>query len=256
MPRKGLNHLVKEDPKKEAKIRTRLIRWGSSNFADFPWRTCRSRFHALIAEILLQRTRAEQVEPAFARFQREFPNSESLANGSLATLKSIMKPLGLHWRIPLVKRLGELLHSNYGGRVPRNHRLESLPGVGSYGAAAYLSFHCNERRAIIDSNVVRLYARLFGFTYDGETRRKPHVSAIAERMTPLRSFKQYNYALLDFTRTICRPVPRCSECVLSDLCTYYHTQIASTGTHARKAQQLKAVTNDVGQFGTIVMSQR
>jgi A/G-specific adenine glycosylase len=98
--------------------------------------------------------------------------------------------------------------------------LLSLPGVGPYAASAYLSFHCGKRAAIIDGNIVRLYGRVFGLSVHAETRRTKEFIALAESMTPPRAFRAYNYAVLDFTRAVCRPKPNCEGCPLRDLCAY------------------------------------
>jgi A/G-specific adenine glycosylase len=59
---------------------------------------------------------------------------------------------------------------------------------GSYIASAYRSLHLRERDFIIDSNVIRLYGRFFGFSTDSETRRKRSFLELADRATPARRF--------------------------------------------------------------------
>ena len=88
-------------------------------------------------------------------------------------------------------------------------------------AGGIRSFHCGIRDVIIDSNVVRLYGRLFGFEYDGETRRKPWLRELADRITPARIYRDFNYAVIDFTRSICKPRPDCGHCMLNAQCAYY-----------------------------------
>ena len=45
--------------------------------------------------------------------------------------------------------------------------LLKLPGVGEYIASAFRSFHFGKREFIIDSNVVRLYGRFYGWRNTG-----------------------------------------------------------------------------------------
>ncbi len=52
----------------------------------------------------------------------------------------------------------------------------------------------------IDSNVVRICGRFFGFRADGETKRKRWLEELAELVTPARSLTCCNYGLVDFTR--------------------------------------------------------
>jgi A/G-specific adenine glycosylase len=109
-----------------------------------------------------------------------------------------------------------------GGSPPENERqLVALPGVGPYAAAAWLSLHRDRRAVIVDNNVARWLSRMTGRAYDAETRRKRWVRDIADRLTPARAFRDYNYAVLDFTMRICRPrAPLCPECPLRSDCAY------------------------------------
>ena len=211
--------VAKQIATERKKIVARLIKWGGPNYVAFPWRRARSRFHALIAELLLQRTRAEQVVPVYTELCRRYASPKALASASTAEIATLLKPLGLHWRVPLVRKLSTELAAK--GSVPRKpDLLLALPGVGAYACAAYLSLHAGIRAPIVDSNVVRLYGRLFGLAVGPETRRKKWFIELAEKMTPQRQFKSYNYALLDFTRAICTPTPRCGLCPLVDICEY------------------------------------
>ena len=54
-------------------FKKRLIDWGRVNFKDFPWRRTKNKWHYLVAEIMLQRTKADQVEPVYLSFVRSFP---------------------------------------------------------------------------------------------------------------------------------------------------------------------------------------
>lgn len=213
------------EKRKRKEIARRLIRWGRANYVAFPWRRAGRTFHALVAEVLLQRTRAEQVVPVYQQLCATYPSAGSLSGAPPYEIWTLLKPLGLHWRIPLVQKLAAQLDDL--GSVPLNPTtLCELPGVGDYASAAFLSLHCGRRASIIDSNVVRLYGRLFGFVVDGETRRKKWFRELAAEMTPTKGHRDYNYALLDFTRAICRPKPLCGCCPLIDLCVFGSSKAA------------------------------
>lgn len=203
-------------------IRSRLISWGKKHFRNFPWRKTGNRYHALIAEILLQRTRAEQVLPVYRKFIKGFSSPSKLAAAKTSDIRRTIKSLGLAWRTIQLKKLGVSLLRLYSGRVPSDYdKLIRLPGVGPYAASALLSFHCGKRRSIVDSNVVRLYSRLFGFKANPETRRNRKMIVLANVMTSKRNFRAFNYALLDFTRKICKIRPKCNSCVLRFGCAYF-----------------------------------
>jgi len=193
-----------------------MVAWGRRNYAKYPWRSTPNRWHALVAEIMLQRTRADQVVGPYQDFVRRYPDPGDFL---VAPNTGVFDSLGL---ITREKRLGDLALALQGSDIPEGRAsLLALPGVGSYIAAAFRSFHCGIRDVIIDSNVVRLYGRLFGFEYDGETRRKPWLRELADRITPARIYRDFNYAVIDFTRSICKPRPDCGHCMLNAQCAYY-----------------------------------
>ena len=212
------------DPDDHIAIRTvqrRLRAWGKRNFGAYPWRETSNPYEGLVAEVLLQRTRAANVVPIFRSFISRFPTPFTLCEASEGEILDVIRPLGLSWRAPLLKALGRRLSEL--GYVPDSiDQLLKLPAVGPYAAAAYMSMHRGRRSVIIDSNVVRLLARLTGQSYDPETRRKTWLRALADRITPDRDVRSFNYAMLDFTMQICKPGrPRCEICPLNTgICTY------------------------------------
>ncbi|WNF24843.1 hypothetical protein [Mesobacillus jeotgali] len=202
--------------KKIVFLRNNLIEWGKTNYAAFPWRETNNKWHALVAEIMLQRTNAEQVVPVYESFVESYPSPKEFL---FERNTNIFQSLGLHWREAQLRSLAREIYNL--GYIPEDkNSLLKLPGVGDYIAAAFRSFHLNIRDVIIDSNVVRLYGRYFGFETDPETRRKKWLKELAAEVTPYINHKEFNYALLDFTRNICKPQPQHKECLLRNLCCF------------------------------------
>ena len=195
-----------------------LLEWSKSNYADFPWRSTTNSFNALVAEIMLQRTRAEQVVPVFLKFTSGYQSSHDVTSANPEQILKLLKPLGLKWRAEKIIELARELDQRNNTIPEKFEEMLSLPGVGHYVASAFLSFHRAIRAPIIDSNVVRLWSRVFGFRKKEGARRKKGFLQLAEQMTPAKDFKQFNYAILDFTRTVCRPKPLCNKCPISTLC--------------------------------------
>jgi len=181
-----------------------------------------SKFHGLIAEILLQRTKAEQVVPVFELFRRKYPSPHILARAPEKELLEVLYPLGLHWRARLISLLGKYLSARRAKIPDKLVDLIRIPGVGQYAASAFLCFHLDKRIAIVDSNVVRLYSRYFGLSSGPETRRNKEFIGFASALLPRSNFKMFNYALLDYTRTVCTPRPNCEACVFSLTCQYFN----------------------------------
>lgn len=196
-----------------------MLVWGKENYVNYPWRKSENIFHGLIAEVMLQRTKAEQVDPVYRAFIKRYPNLDAFDEGN-DELRSLLQPLGLNWRINMIIELiGELCRLGY---VPSTYEdLVKMPGVGDYVASAFISFHLGRRKPIIDSNVVRVFGRILDAKTDNNTRRKKWFRDYMEKITPDKEFKAFNYAILDFAKSVCRPKPRCYECTISSYCGYY-----------------------------------
>lgn len=197
-------------------FRSRLLEWEGEHFSCFPWRTTENMWHALVAEIMLQRTNAPQVSSVFVSFARKYRTPLDFVR---ANSPDVFSNLGLHWR---EKRFKELANSLSHSEIPEGKKeLMRLPGIGDYISSSFRSLHLNLRDAIIDSNVVRLYGRFFGFETDGETRRKKWFIELAQKITPKKNFREFNYGVIDFTRQVCRPTPLCKSCIFKRRCKYY-----------------------------------
>jgi A/G-specific adenine glycosylase len=139
--------------------------------------------------------------------------------GTVREIENIIYPLGLRWRAPLIKQLAtKLTHDE-----SLYNSVEDLPAVGPYVSAAFRSFYLRERSVLVDSNIVRWLARLIGQSYDNETRRKKWVIELADVLTPENEHRDYNYAVLDFTMTICGIKPKCDVCPVAQFCAYHQT---------------------------------
>lgn len=194
-------------------LQNHIILWGKDNYSNFPWRHTDNKWHALVAEIMLQRTKAEQVLPAYLSFCSEYKSPEEYLNNNYV---NVFESLGLQQREKELKSLACILMKE---DIPEEKALlVRLPGVGDYISAAYCSLHLGVRSSIIDSNVVRLYGRFFGFETDGETRRKKWFIELADVLTPQKGFKEFNYGLIDFTRLICKSKPNCDRCHIKMKC--------------------------------------
>ena len=203
------------------RIRKRLLKWGRANFKLYPWRTEADPWLSLVAEFLLQRTRASQVDPVYRELRCKFPTARSLAVAGEGAARILTNRLGLHWRGPLLLKVARHVAQS-GGRPPEALALlRELPGIGPYTASAWLSLHRGHRMTIIDSNVCRWLSRVTGLPYNRDPRHVKWVKELMDCLTPKRVFRDFNYALLDFTMTICVPrTPKCFACPLRTDCRH------------------------------------
>ncbi len=198
-----------------------LLHWGVRNFREFPWRKRIAVWQGIVAELLLQRTRAMQVSPVFLKLTRRFPTAQSFAGAPAAELLALAETLGLPHRGPHLVSFSRHLRRS-GGQPPRTAAgIESMPGFGHYSAAATLTFHMNRYAVIVDANVVRVLSRLCGLEASDSTRRSPWFRELAGRLTPRDRHRDYNFALLDLASAVCRSrVPLCRQCPVSWHCKF------------------------------------
>src|SRR5271157_3099422 len=120
---------------------TMLLKWYEKNGRSFPWREKRDPYQILIAEIMLQRTKANQVLPVYLDFIREFPTIESLKTATVRKVKRYFARLGLLWRANRVKQMAQDIVERFNGRIPSDRdQLLAIPSVGDYIADAVLAF--------------------------------------------------------------------------------------------------------------------
>ena len=208
------------DELKIRQIQTTLIEWEKENFLDFPWRDAENKLHALIAEVMLQKTRAEQVAPIYLTMTERYPTPKYFLEEDPDKIRELLRPLGLRKRTEKIFELMNVIHEKSCTIPKTKEELMKLPGVGRYSANAFLSFHLGERAPIIDTNAIRLWSRLFGFNLRKGAYRSKWFEELVDKITPEREFKEFNYAVLDYTRSVCKPKPLCELCQLKSLCKF------------------------------------
>lgn len=225
----GMRMSSKHKPEKivPEKKRINLLRinirdWFRRNGRDYPWRKTDDPYKILMAEMMLQRTKADQVVGIYNEFFNEYKCPEEIIKSDKARITTHLKPLGLNWRIENLIEVSKVLIKSYNGIVPSNREeLKHLPGVGDYIAGIVLSLAFNKNEWIVDSNVVRIFKRYFGMKTSKEGRRDSHIITTAKLFSSENNAKEANLGLVDFGAIICLPKkPKCSECILKRCCQY------------------------------------
>jgi len=204
-------------------FRSKIVRWFDKNKRNYPWRETHEPFKVLIAEMMLRRTKADQVKQVYDRLFAEYPSIEAMAKAGDEELERILYPLGLKWRTPAFGLVAREVQAKYQCRIPEvREELTTLPGVGEYVAGAVLSIAYGKKEWIVDSNIVRLFKRYFGIKTSKEGRRDKDVVEIAKMHASGKDPRKANLALLDFAALICLPRnPKCTLCPLSSTCHYH-----------------------------------
>jgi A/G-specific adenine glycosylase len=205
------------DSKAVGRIRRQILVWHRQNGRhELPWRTTRDPWEVLLAELMLQRTRADLVVPVYGATLTRFPTAEAFAAASAKEVEFLLRPLGLRHR---AGRIQEVARAVVNGVPTTSAGLLRIPGVGDYVAAATLCFAFGRRVAIIDPNVIRILDHLL-HVRSARTRPRtdPLLWLVAGALLPRRGVREWNYALLDFGAAVCSAQPKCGDCPLRLLC--------------------------------------
>lgn len=216
---------------KEKHFRRVMLGWARQRARSFPWREQTDPYRVLVGEILLQRTRGEHVVETYQRFIERWPNPETLAGASRRQIATVIRPLGLAKRAPLLKRLGQTLTNL--GDVPRNPAaLLELPSVGPYAAHAVPVFALRRNLPLVDWVIARVLRRYFGLPEGRRPNGDRQLWELAARLVESGRARDVWLGTLDFAAAVCRPRPLCPECPLREDCTFLQEGFATARTSA------------------------
>ncbi len=199
----------------------RLLGWYDEHRRDLPWRDDAGPYRVWVSEIMLQQTQVETVRPYFERFLEAFPTVEALAAADEQAVLRLWQGLGYYSRARRLHQAAQLVVREHGGRLPSTYeKLQEIPGLGPYTAAAVASIAFGEPVPVVDGNVLRVYARFRGLTDDiakAGTRKKVF-AALLPIIAPLPP-SDFNQAMMELGALVCRPRgPVCLLCPLRADC--------------------------------------
>lgn len=214
-----------EERERDRAIAETLCAWFEKSARDLPWRQKKRDPYAVwLSEVMLQQTRVDTVVPYFERFLKRFPDARSLAQASLDEVLHLWSGLGYYRRArELHAAAGEVVR-RYGGALPEEaSELRTLPGIGPYTAGAIASMAFGKVEPLVDGNVSRVLARLFGVDEDiRSSAGSKKMWSIAARLVPKDKPGQFNEALMEFGATVCTPKdPHCLLCPARHLCSAF-----------------------------------
>lgn len=200
---------------------SRLIDWYQTNHRNLPWRLTTDPYKIWLSEIMLQQTRVAQGLPYYERFIKSFPTVFDLAKASEQSVLRLWQGLGYYSRARNLHRSAKQVVKDFNGNFPESSReLTKLPGIGDYTAAAIASIAFLEPVAVVDGNVFRVLARVFGIETDiGSSNGKKYFFSLANKLIDKDRPDLFNQALMEFGALHCLPKnPKCSDCIFSKSC--------------------------------------
>jgi A/G-specific adenine glycosylase len=193
-----------------------LVReWWNDVARDLPWRRTRDPWSVLVAEVMLQQTQVDRVEPRWDRFLRRFPDPESCAAAQASAVIEEWAGVGYNRRAVNLHRCATRLTEDHDGRLPDDlASLLALPGIGPYTARAVLVFAFEQDHGVVDTTVARILARQFGRQLTaGEAQEA------ADAAVPSTGSWWWNQAVLDLGALLCSArEPVCDGCPVRPSC--------------------------------------
>src|ERR1700683_2122744 len=150
--------------------------WGSEQFAQrllawfsihgrhtLPWQINPTPYRVWVSEVMLQQTQVATVIPYYARFMAQFPDVDLLASAPLDEVLHLWTGLGYYARARNLQACAQVVVARHGGEFPVDlEAMMALPGIGRSTAGAILALSRGLRHPILDGNVRRVLARVFG----------------------------------------------------------------------------------------------
>jgi len=182
-----------------------------------PWRL-------LIMTMLAAQCTDARVNIVCAVLFEQYPNVEDLASASLKDVETIIRPCGLYvTKSRNIIATAQLLISQHNGIVPNDiEALLALPGVGRKTANLILSEIFGIPTIIADTHCMRLAVRM------GLCDKKDPllVERTLEKLVPTEYHLHFSSRMFRYAQQTCTSrSPKCTDCILVDLCEYKLDQI-------------------------------
>ena len=207
-----------------------LLTWYPRHHRDLPWRHTRDPYAIWLSEVILQQTRVAQGLPYYETFLAAYSTVQALAAAPEAEVLRYWQGLGYYSRARNMHHTAQQVVNDHNGRFPTTYAgLLQLRGVGPYTAAAIASFAFDEAVAVLDGNVYRVLARIFGLHSDiAAPNSRKEFQALADQHIPAATPADFNQAIMEFGALQCTPAkPDCLFCPLQQQCwAFQHGQVA------------------------------
>lgn len=199
----------------------KLLTWFNRSGRDLPWRVKGGAhfdpYAVWISEIMLQQTTVKTVLDYFPKWMKRFPTIKDLATADIRDVLLAWQGLGYYTRARKIHECARVLTDKYNGILPSDREtLLKLPGIGPYTASSICCFAYNLPETVVDGNVIRVMARLYGLTHEVT---KEEIYQLAQKLTPKKQGADYASAIMDLGATVCTPDhPNCGACPWKNAC--------------------------------------
>jgi endonuclease III len=189
--------------------------------AEYPRATCalvhESPLQLLVATILSAQCTDERVNMVTPVLFARYPTAVDLAEARLEDLEEVIRSTGFfRMKALAIREMGQDVVARFGGQVPRRMEdLVSLRGVGRKTANVVLGVAFGVPGLPVDTHVTRLSGLLRLTSAKDPVEIEHDICA----MVPTAEWTDLSLRLIMHGRRVCiARTPRCTQCVLSDIC--------------------------------------
>ncbi|MDZ4134296.1 MAG: A/G-specific adenine glycosylase, partial [Paracoccaceae bacterium] len=159
-------------------------------------------YRVWLSEVMLQQTTVAAVRGYFLRFTDRWPDVAALASAPDAEVMAEWAGLGYYARARNLLKCARAVMADHGGVFPTTEAgLRALPGIGPYTAAAVAAIAFDAPAVVVDGNVERVMARLFG-VQTPLPKAKPDLTRLAALVTPALRPGDHAQAVMDLGATL------------------------------------------------------
>jgi A/G-specific adenine glycosylase len=243
-------------------FRRRLLAWFAKHKRDLPWRKSQDPYRIWVSEVMLQQTTVKMAEPHFVRFLKTFPTVKHLAAADESQVLRMWEGLGYYRRARAMHAAAKQIVALHGGKLPRDlAELQTLPGIGRYTAGAIASMAYDLRAPILETNTVRVLARLLAYPDDTtKSAGQKILWSAAEEILPQSNIAHFNQAMMELGSLVCTPAnPKCDVCPVTTLCGAFAAGVQHEIPKLAVKQKITAIREAsvvVNKNGHILVRQR
>ena len=182
----------------------------------------KNRYQLLVMVLLAAQTSDKLINKVTGPFFETYPSMAELKKSTPEDLHPFLKSITgfrkkSNWLVELAQTIGD--DSN----IPTTLKgLTKLPGIGRKTANVIIRESGDKAEGIVvDLHVVRVAPRL-GVV---NTNKPDKIEGQLMEVMPQEKWNEIGMALSFLGRETCRPKPKCEECIMSSVCSYYATSV-------------------------------
>jgi endonuclease III len=181
----------------------------------------KNRYQLLIMLILAAQTSDNLINKISVKFFETFPSLSKLRESSAEDLYPLISSVRgfrkkAKWIVDIARIIGD------DSMIPVNmEELTKLPGIGRKTANIIIrESGARAEGVMVDLHVVRVAPRL-GVANGNPDKIEKQIMEVM----PEEQWNEIGMALSFHGREICRPDPKCNECIVNSVCNYYQTVV-------------------------------